>query len=107
MELPPWFKMSGHGTELIYLFGLGEMSVKFNVTDEDYRLADRMIKYWTNFAKYGIQMVNLCQCGKITEVQRHTSNWTYKYHPEMTYSLTEWNFSGKMYQKLLIKLKKK
>lgn len=51
---PPWFQRSGHGTELIYLFGQqGMAGVNLTYSDEDLKLADVMMKYWSNFAKYG------------------------------------------------------
>ena len=41
-----------HSAELPYMFGQVELSTK-PMKKEDYELAERMVKYWTNFAKYG------------------------------------------------------
>ena len=41
-----------HSAELPYMFGQVEFSTK-PMKKEDYELAERMVKYWTNFAKYG------------------------------------------------------
>ena len=41
-----------HSAELPYMFGQVELSTK-PMKKEDYELSERMVKYWTNFAKYG------------------------------------------------------
>lgn len=50
---PPWYQRSGHGTELLYLFGSNGLTGVYNLTDSELKLTDVMIKYWSNFAKYG------------------------------------------------------
>ena len=51
---PSWLWGASHTSELIYLFGLRDL-VKRNltVTSEDLILSDKMVTYWTNFAKTG------------------------------------------------------
>ena len=41
-----------HGAEVIYVFGRLPISPK-PMTKQDYELSERMVTYWTNFAKYG------------------------------------------------------
>jgi len=42
-----------HGSDCAYVFGHLDQDPKINYTDEDRRLSDIMVNYWTNFAKYG------------------------------------------------------
>ncbi|HJE38940.1 MAG: hypothetical protein C7K11_08765 [Candidatus Amulumruptor caecigallinarius] len=41
-----------HSAELPYMFGQVKLSTK-PMKKEDYELSERMVEYWTNFAKYG------------------------------------------------------
>ncbi|KAK3098331.1 hypothetical protein FSP39_018502 [Pinctada imbricata] len=50
---PPWYVGSGHASELTYLFGIRDLPKNITVTKEDLTLSDKMIAYWTNFAKNG------------------------------------------------------
>ena len=51
---PSWFRGAAHAFEIFYLFGIRDL-VKLNrtVTNEDLILSDRMVTYWSNFAKTG------------------------------------------------------
>jgi len=40
-------------SELVYVFGHLKQKPDAKVTDEEQTLSDKMIKYWTNFAKSG------------------------------------------------------
>jgi para-nitrobenzyl esterase len=45
-----------HGSDCFYAFGSleqYEQIIKTKYTDEDLRLSETIIDYWTNFAKYG------------------------------------------------------
>lgn len=53
---PSWFRGSGHGDELIYLFNISlalALDEEVILTDEEQDLSEKMIKYWTSFAKSG------------------------------------------------------
>ncbi|KAK3084930.1 hypothetical protein FSP39_021564 [Pinctada imbricata] len=52
---PSWFHGASHGNELPYLFDLRRLPALLNVslTSYDLILSDKMIAYWTNFAKTG------------------------------------------------------
>jgi para-nitrobenzyl esterase len=43
---------AAHGSDLYYVFGSLDKH-KWGWNEDDYRLSDAMVKYWTNFAKYG------------------------------------------------------
>ncbi|KAJ8310831.1 LOW QUALITY PROTEIN: hypothetical protein KUTeg_012696 [Tegillarca granosa] len=49
--IAPWFTKAGHATELAFLFGGSVFNL--NLTTEESLLGDRMIEYWSNFAKTG------------------------------------------------------
>ncbi len=56
---PPYPSDSGragwgatHGSDLYYVFGNLDQR-KWAWTEDDYRLSSAMVRYWTNFAKYG------------------------------------------------------
>lgn len=63
-----------HSAELPYMFGQVKLSTK-PMTKDDYELATRMVKYWTNFAKYG----NPNGKGK-TEWNAYTKSNPYVFH---------------------------
>ncbi|XP_062586567.1 carboxylesterase 1C-like [Saccostrea cucullata] len=55
---PTWFKGAGHGDELYLMFdfeisALSEEKFKKINMDEVKKLSDYVVKYWTNFAKFG------------------------------------------------------
>lgn len=51
---PTWFKFASHATELAYLFAIPKAYEKnLTVSEKDIELSNNMLKYWTNFAKYG------------------------------------------------------
>ncbi|KAJ8317909.1 hypothetical protein KUTeg_003000 [Tegillarca granosa] len=51
---PAWFKFASHATELAYLFAIPKAYEKnLTVSEKDIELSNNMLKYWTNFAKYG------------------------------------------------------
>lgn len=51
IPVPPWYKGANHGDELAFVFGRIDMNPI--VKPNDQVLADLMMTYWTNFAKYG------------------------------------------------------
>ena len=52
---PAWFVGTGHGGEIVYLFGLREFAAHDHgtVTADDLVLSDQMVAYWSNFAETG------------------------------------------------------
>ena len=49
-----WIEGAPHGNELVYLFGLEEIQTKSNARNEqDIAFANKMMTYWTTFAKSG------------------------------------------------------
>ncbi|CAC5415630.1 CES3_5 [Mytilus coruscus] len=48
-ELPAWFNRSEHGAEVIFMFA-NELT---DMTEENKALSEKVMKYWTNFAKFG------------------------------------------------------
>ena len=50
--MPLCFDKVCHAAELAYLFGI-ETLTTFEFTQGERELSDRMISYWTNYAKYG------------------------------------------------------
>lgn len=51
IPIPPWYKGANHGDELAYVFGRVDMNP--TIKPQDQALANLMMTYWTNFAKYG------------------------------------------------------
>ncbi|XP_062609505.1 uncharacterized protein LOC134271297 [Saccostrea cucullata] len=53
-ERPLWLKGANHASELPFVFGLKTFyPPNVQISAEEQALADRMMEYWTNFAKYG------------------------------------------------------
>lgn len=50
----PWPRWTGtmHGDEISYVFGEA-LNPALDYTDEEKVFSRRMMRYWTNFAKYG------------------------------------------------------
>lgn len=50
----PWPSWTGvmHGDEINYVFG-EPFNPKYNYTDDERYFSRRIMRYWTNFAKYG------------------------------------------------------
>lgn len=50
----PWPRWTGvmHGDEINYIFGEA-LNPAFDYTEEEKLFSRRMMRYWTNFAKYG------------------------------------------------------
>ncbi|XP_062609504.1 neuroligin-3-like [Saccostrea cucullata] len=58
-ERPAWLKGANHASELPFVFGLKTFyPPNVQISPEEQGLADQMMKYWTNFAKYGNPDVN-------------------------------------------------
>ncbi|XP_061177723.1 uncharacterized protein LOC133186505 [Saccostrea echinata] len=58
-ERPMWLKGANHASELPFVFGLKTFyPSNVQITQEEQALADQMMEYWTNFAKYGNPKVN-------------------------------------------------
>ena len=49
--LPPWFSGANHAEDLYYIFGRKAFNKKSS--ESEIRLANRIMRYWTNFAKTG------------------------------------------------------
>ncbi|CAC5416317.1 Cholinesterase,Putative inactive carboxylesterase 4,Venom carboxylesterase-6,Juvenile hormone esterase [Mytilus coruscus] len=51
---PTWYRGSGHGSEVVFLFGIEDLHYShLPVSTDQFDLALRMKDYWTNFAKTG------------------------------------------------------
>ncbi|XP_038056684.1 liver carboxylesterase 1-like isoform X3 [Patiria miniata] len=90
----PGLTRAPHGEELPYVFGL-PFTMTSSFTDEERKLSDRVMRYWTNFFKTGDPNVN-------PDVNT-TSNLTYwpEYGDSETYLLIQLNDSsvGQGYRK--------
>ena len=56
---PAWVD-TDHGDDLFFIFGspyMEDMAVNYKYTKEEMKLSQIMMKYWTNFAKYGWVLV--------------------------------------------------
>jgi len=47
------YNLTCHGGELPYLFNMVSLAPGLSFTPEESAFAERLIVYWTNFAKYG------------------------------------------------------
>ena len=52
-QKPRWLKGPNHASELTFVFGLDWYPHDVNISTEERNLSNRMIDYWTNFAKTG------------------------------------------------------
>lgn len=54
---PSWFKGAGHGDDIRFFFDFSDIleipEEKRKVVEEDQVLSEKIIQYWTNFAKFG------------------------------------------------------
>lgn len=54
---PSWFKGAGHGDDIRFFFDFSDIleipEEKRKVVEEDQILSEKIIQYWTNFAKFG------------------------------------------------------
>lgn len=53
-DRPPWLVGANHASEIPFVFGLKSFYPPTTpITTEEETLAERMMEYWINFARYG------------------------------------------------------